>query len=128
MIWVLADDRAGHANQALGVADSLGLPYEVKSLEYWGLAKLPNILLGATFVHLSGDALAPPWPDLVIAAGRRTVPVARAIKRAADARCFLVQCMWPGAGAGAIDLIALPAHDPPHRRAAARRTPERGSA
>ena len=122
LIWVLADDRAGHANQALGVADALGLPYEVKSLEYWGLAKLPNILLGATFVHLSGDALAPPWPDLVIAAGRRTVPVARAIKRAADARCFLVQCMWPGAGASAIDLIAPPAHDSPRRRANMLRT------
>lgn len=122
MIWVLADDRAGHANQALGVADALGLPYENKSLAYNGLSKLPNIILGATFLHLSGDALGPPWPALVIAAGRRTVPVARAIKRVSDTPCYLVQCMWPGTGAGAIDLIALPAHDSPHRRANMLRT------
>ena len=125
MIWVLADDRAGHTNQALGVADALALPYAVKSLSYRGLSKLPNFLLGATLAHLSWtarDALAPPWPELVIAAGRRTVPVARAIKQASGAPCFLVQCMWPGAGIADIDLIALPAHDSPHRRANMLRT------
>jgi len=114
MIWVLADDRAGHANQALGVADALGLAYDVKSLQYSRLSKLPNSLLAATFRHLSRSArddLQPPWPQLVIAAGRRTAPVARAIKRAASGRCFLVQCMWPGAGASEFDLIAAPAHD-----------------
>jgi hypothetical protein len=114
MIWVLADNRAGHATQALGVADALRLPYETKRLDYAWLAKLPNILLGATFRHLSASArgsLVPPWPELVIAAGRRTAPVARAIKRAAGGRCFIVQCMWPGTGASDFDLIAAPAHD-----------------
>jgi uncharacterized protein len=112
-VWVLADDRVGHANQALAVAESLGLPFETRKLRYNALAQLPNGLLGATLAHLTTQArraLAPPWPDLVIAAGRRTAPAARALRRAAPGlRC--VQCMWPGAGAADFDLIALPAHD-----------------
>ena len=112
-VWVLSDDRAGHANQALGVAEALGLSFTVKPLAYNHLARLPNRLLGATMAHLAAAAravLAPPWPELVIAAGRRTAPVARAIAGVAPAT-RLVQCMWPGAGARDFDLIAVPAHD-----------------
>jgi hypothetical protein len=113
-VWVLADDRTGHANQALGVADALGLAYEVKRLGYNRLARLPNLVLGASRLHLARAerrAIAPPWPDIVIAAGRRTAPVARSIKRRADGRTFLAQCMWPGAGASGFDLVAVPEHD-----------------
>ncbi len=112
-IWVLADDRVGHANQAMAVAEALDAPFDTKRLRYNDLAQLPNALLGASLDHLTSETrgtLAPPWPVLVIAAGRRTVPVARALRRKAPGlRC--VQCMWPGVGAADFDLIALPAHD-----------------
>lgn len=111
-VWVLADDRAGHANQALAVAEALGAPFEVRALRYNGLARLPNRLLGATDRHVAPEARpAPPWPDLVIAAGRRTAPAARAIRRRSSGRTRLAQCMWPGAGAREFDLVAVPAHD-----------------
>lgn len=112
-VWALVDPRAGTANQCLGVADALGLPYEAKSLAFTVAGRLPNVLRGASLAGLddhSRAALVPPWPDLVIAAGRRAAPVARAIKRASGA--FLVQVMHPGyAGAGDFDLIATPRHD-----------------
>lgn len=114
---VLADDRVGHANQALGVADALAMPYSVLPLRYNRLARLPNLVLGATDRHLATDACpSPPWPDLLIAAGRRTAPVARAIKARSGGRTHLVQCMWPGFAAADFDLIAVPEHDrrPPH--------------
>ena len=57
-VWVLSDDRAGHANQALGVAEALGLSFAVKPLAYTPLARLPNRLLGATMAHLAAAALA----------------------------------------------------------------------
>jgi mitochondrial fission protein ELM1 len=47
----------------------------------------------------------------VIAAGRRTAPVARKIGRLAGRRCFLAQIMHPGTGAGDFGLIAQPRHD-----------------
>jgi len=112
-VWVLADDRVGHANQALAVAEALPHPFETKRLRYNALAQLPNALLGATLAHLTAQTratLVPPWPDLVIAAGRRTAPAVRALRRAAGG-LHCVQCMWPGAGVADFDLIALPAHD-----------------
>ena len=115
-VWALADDRAGNQSQCLGVADALGLAYEVKELRYGMGAALPNALLGASFAGLdeaSRARLTPPWPDVVIAAGRRTAPVARKIKRLAGGRAFLAQVMHPGAGAGEFDLIAAPRHDRP---------------
>ncbi len=111
----MLDDRAGHRSQCLGVAEALGLGFEVRRLEYRARAGLPNVLLGATLGGLTSASrrdLGPPWPDLVIAAGRRTAPVARAIKKASGGASRLVQIMFPGnVGAGELDLIAAPSHD-----------------
>ena len=113
-VWVLADDRPGHANQALGVAEALALPFEIRRLLYGPLSHLPNFLLGASLAGLSvaaSRAFTSPWPDVVIGAGRRTAPPARWIKRR-HAGVFLVQLMWPGSAAG-FDLVAVPEHDQP---------------
>jgi len=110
--WVLTDGRTGHDHQALGVAEALGWPFAIKQIRYNVLARLPNRLLGRHrwgVARPAWPALAPPWPDLVISAGRRTVPVARWLRRhAADA--FLVHLMWPGSVSD-LDLVAVPEHD-----------------
>ena len=109
---MLADDRPGNVNQALAVAEALAWPFLVKPIRYGPFARLPNRLLGASLLGLTEAAraaLAPPWPELVIAAGRRTAPVARWLKRRAP-DAFLVQLMWPGSARG-FDLLAVPAHD-----------------
>ncbi|MBC7906521.1 MAG: mitochondrial fission ELM1 family protein, partial [Rhodospirillaceae bacterium] len=68
---------------------------------------------GASLLGVDGASragLVAPWPRLVIAAGRRTAPVARWIKRQSGAK--LVQIMDPGPGGRSdFDLIAIPAHD-----------------
>jgi hypothetical protein len=111
-IWVLTDGRPGHDHQALGVAEALGWPFAERRLAYGPLARLPNLLLGPSTRGLSAtvrSALAAPWPDLVIGAGRRTAPLARWLKRR-NPQAFLVQLMWPGS-ARDLDLIAVPEHD-----------------
>lgn len=114
-IWVLADDRAGNVGQCLGVAEALGRPFVVKDIRYDRLARLPNLVRGAGLMGVaaaSRAALVPPWPRLVIAAGRRTAPVARWLKRQSGAA--LVQIMDPGPGGrGDFDLLAVPRHDGP---------------
>jgi uncharacterized protein len=111
-IWVLTDGRPGHDHQAIGVAEALGWPFAIRRIDYGRLARLPNLLLGHSTRGLSPQArraLAAPWPDLVIGAGRRTVPPARWLKRR-NPKAFLVQLMWPGS-ARDLDLIAVPEHD-----------------
>ncbi len=114
-VWVLKDPRAGTAAQALGVAEALGCPFEVKDLDYNPLSRLPNVLIGAGTAGLTRESargLAEPWPDLVITAGRRSAPVARWVKRRSGGRSRCVQIMYPGAGGLAeFDLVAVPNHD-----------------
>ena len=94
------------------MAEALGWPFATKEIGYGPLARLPNWLLGRSRLGLTPAAravLVPPWPALVIAAGRRSLPVVRWLKRRQPAT-FLVQLMWPGSARG-LDLIAVPAHD-----------------
>lgn len=133
-VWMIADDRPGNVNQALGLAEALGEPFQVKTIGYGQLARLPNWLLPdnlAGLTKVSRKTLIPPWPDVIIGAGRRTARVGRWVKQRHPA-VSLVQLMWPGSSDG-FDLIAVPEHDrvpddpvlmrtlgPPHRL-----TPER---
>lgn len=116
-VWVLTDHVVGHANQSLGVAEALGLPFVTRDVRYAPLAVVPGLLGPRSLLGLSPasrGALAPPWPDLVIATGRRLGAVARWIKRQARAAGHttrLVQIMDPVTGRGAYDLIAAPRHD-----------------
>lgn len=114
-VWALVDDRAGHTGQVLGVLGRLSLPYQLKRLEFnWLGRHAPNQLLGASLCGLSRRRSAPlnaPWPKLVIAAGRRTAPVLRYIKKKSP-DTVTVYLMWPGSARG-IDLIAAPQHDAP---------------
>lgn len=117
IIWVLADDRAGNRAQCLGVADRLGFAYDIKEIRYTALARLPNTLRGASLLGVSAKSaksLKAPWPDVVIAAGRRTAPVARWIKRQSPDSA-LVQLMWPDAAPAEFDCIVLPSHDRDHK-------------
>jgi len=115
IIWLLIDDRPGNAGQVLGVAEAMGRAHIRKDIRYTALGKLPNIVRGSTLMGVTDDTAAQliaPWPDLVIAAGRRTAPVARWIKKVADKKVRLVHIMNPGmAGAADFDLIAVPNHD-----------------
>ncbi len=113
-IWLLLDDRPGNRSQCLGVAHALDLEFREMNLDYGWAGRLPNFLLGASFAGLSAgsrDALRPPWPDAVIAAGRRTAPVARNVKQLSGDRTKIIQIMHPGGAVGEIDLIAVPNHD-----------------
>jgi mitochondrial fission protein ELM1 len=121
-VWVLADDRAGNTTQSVGLAEALGWPYELKRLVPGPFARLHNRVLGASRAGIDprrSDPLAPPWPDLVIAAGRRTAPVALWIREASGGHTRLVQLGRKGGDrAELFDLVAAPAFCrlPPHPR------------
>ena len=98
----------------MGVAEALGLPYQTKRISYNKWARLPNRLLGSELFHVRRDTqriISPPWPSLVIASGRRTVAVARYIKRKSSDPVFIAQIMWPGSPTKDLDLVSAPLHD-----------------
>jgi mitochondrial fission protein ELM1 len=112
--WVLADDRPGNTTQSIGLAEGLGWPFQIKKLKHAPLGRLHNRLLGASLAGIdaaASDPLAPPWPELVIAAGRRTAPVALWIREQSAGRTRLVQLGRGGADlAELFDLAVTPAY------------------
>lgn len=133
--WVLTDGRASMRNQCLGLAEAAGLMPEVRTVRprapwRWlpaGAWPFPFAALGP-----DSDPLTPPWPDVLIAAGRRTVPFSLAVRKASGGRCFTVQIESPGVAPGRFDLVVPPRHDAlsgpnvvPTRGAINRVTPER---
>jgi hypothetical protein len=105
----------------LALADAVGWPYEVRRLAFRRSELLTNRLLGVTLLGLDpgrSDRLHPPWPQLIVTAGRRNEPVARWIQREAGGpdACKLVHVGRPWAPLDAFDLIvttpqyALPQH------------------
>jgi len=114
-VWGLVDDRTGHTGQVLGVIGKLGLPFILKRLEYNWKTHLPASLIGASLTSVDKSHSAPvgaPWPALVIAAGRRTIPVAHYIKKKSP-KTIIAYLMWPGSAKG-FDFIAVPKHDRHH--------------
>jgi mitochondrial fission protein ELM1 len=108
---VLADPRAGTANQALGIAERLGVSFRVVPLGWSELARVP--WPWPTLAGLDAAARArivPPWPRLVISAGRRAAPVALWLGRQG---MRTVHAMRPGFGAARFDLLVLGRHDRP---------------
>ena len=92
------------------MAEALGWPFDIKRMVYRPTELLTNRLLGTTLLGIDRAAsspLAPPWPELVISAGRRNEPVARWIRRQAGAgsRLKLVHVGRPWAPLDAFDLI-----------------------
>lgn len=114
-IWALTDDRIGNVNQVLGVAESLGVPFDRKEIRYTRWVALPNVLRQKTLIGIQSDCkehLTQPWPDVVISAGRRSFPVARWIKKQSGGHSKIVQIMNPGkSGFTDADLVVLPSHD-----------------
>ena len=122
-IWVLADDRPGNTTQSVGLVQTLGWPYEIKTLHFTYWAHWLDNLFGARLatrfgLHASrSDVLSPPWPDLVIATGWRSAPVARWIAKQNRYQTRLVQLGRKGGAVPELfDLVVSCAYFrfPPH--------------
>ena len=108
IIWVLLGRRTGDNAQALAVAEAAGGRVTLRQLDYNPLYSTPNLLLGASLRSLHPEArgvIVPPWPDLVIGVGRRSVPVARWIRAQSGGKAKLVQIGRPRAPLDWFDLV-----------------------
>ena len=114
--WVITDGSVGMEAQGIAVAEAVGLQFTLKRVRPKGALRLVptplQILMpGKTLLRAvdTCDPLEPPWPRLVISIGRRSVPVALAIKRLSGAYALHIQN--PKVPAGLFDLVATPVHD-----------------
>jgi len=114
----VTDGSVGMEAQGLAVAEAVGLPSSLRRVRVTGAMALlpaplqllvpPSRLLGSVTSNLP---LEPPWPQLIISIGRRSVPVALAIKRLSEPHAFALHIQNPKVPARLFDLIAAPVHD-----------------
>jgi mitochondrial fission protein ELM1 len=120
-IWAVTDGNAGNESQALGLAEALarrrGVNISVKRMSPKGWAALLPAqlwhLLGARaggwpFIGYAGK-LSPPWPDLIIGAGRRIAPLVAALGKLHGVKA--VQILNPQMPLAAFGLVVVPEHD-----------------
>jgi mitochondrial fission protein ELM1 len=110
--WVVSDGKAGTENQALGLAEALGLAPVVKRIRLrapWRWLS-PTVRIGNRWaVGSGGDAFSAPWPDLLISAGRHGIAPSLALRGAAGV--FRVHLQDPRIDPTLFDLVVAPAHD-----------------
>jgi mitochondrial fission protein ELM1 len=112
--WIVTDGKAGMENQCLGLAEALGLAPIVKRVKLRSPWKQlsPFLRHGLSFAHSAdGDAIAPPWPDLLIATGRASIPASLYARRASGRKTFTVQLQNPVIDPSRFDLVVVPRHD-----------------
>ncbi|HEY3887428.1 MAG TPA: mitochondrial fission ELM1 family protein [Caulobacteraceae bacterium] len=112
--WFMTTGEAGFRSQARGLAERLARdPRElVVGLRFpWN--RLPVGLTPDPFALLdpARDRPAPPWPDLLISCGRRTVALAMAIRRASKGRTLAVHVQDPLVRPEGFDLVIAMQHD-----------------
>ena len=112
--WVLSEGMAGTENQCLALAAALGVTPEIKraiTAAPWRWLKSAATALPPGLLARGPDNVAPPWPDLVIASGRKCVALALAIRRASQGGSFVIFVQNPRWGRAGFDLIVAPRHD-----------------
>lgn len=107
-VWLLMGHRAGDNSQVQALGEALGWDFEIKRFAYNSYEILVNLPFGGTLAGVDkpkSDTLSPPWPDLVISAGRRNEPIARWIEKQSSGRVRLVHIGRPWAPLECWDLV-----------------------
>jgi hypothetical protein len=101
-LWILTDGKAGDVAQCVGVADTLNLPHEMRTVSpkppySWWMPFGP--FPPADREDQPGSPLAPPFPDIAVASGRRAAAYLRRLKKASNGKTFTVFLKDPRSGA-----------------------------
>lgn len=116
--WVISDGTAGMENQALGLAERLGMPVAIKRIALrwpWNIVASHLPVSPFKLVSPGSDAIVSPWPRIAIGCGRQSIPFMRAIRKASAKengwRTITVQCQHPRVNPLSFDLVIPPEHD-----------------
>lgn len=112
--WVITEGLIGTQNQCVALAHAAGLDPQIKIVKL----KQPWKSFTPWILHFSPQALAPgstpltaPWPDVIIASGRKALAPSVWIKQQSKGKTKLVIVQSPIVKNSAFDLVVAPQHD-----------------
>ncbi len=115
LCWVMTEDLTGTRNQCLALAQAVGITNPL--MKTLGLKApwrwvTPYIRLFHPMALTAKSAtLAEPWPDLIIASGRKAIAAALWVKRQSSGKAVLVIVQSPVIKDKHFDLVIAPRHD-----------------
>jgi mitochondrial fission protein ELM1 len=108
-IWVFPGNRPGDDAQVYALAEELRLPFETRTLRYNWRFWLNGRHMGASPISIEKElrekTLVPPWPDMIIMVGRRSVPIALWVQEQSGGRTRLVFVGHPRVPPETFDLV-----------------------
>lgn len=110
--WIVTEGMVGTENQCLGVAAALGIAAEIKRIHLRQPWKMLSPWLGAESACTFDPPLEGPWPDILLASGRKSIAASRYIKKQSGGKTLTVQIQDPRIAPSQFDIVAVPAHDP----------------
>lgn len=111
--WVVTEGYVGLENQALGVAEALGVAPSTKTVaarQPWRSLPPRTWINTIGFRALTGN-LAPPWPDVIVSCGGQAALAAYLVRRASEGRTFTIHVQKPALPARDFDVLVVPKHD-----------------
>ncbi len=129
-IWAVSDGRAGIERQSVSLARALQSPERLARLAHIHSTAhrgepirlqpqgpqlyLPANMWPSPLLALPASqraSLAPPWPDVWIATGRRSIPYSRLVRKLSGGQTLVVQTQDPKVSLDTFDLVLPPEHD-----------------
>jgi mitochondrial fission protein ELM1 len=110
-IWLLTGAKHGDNAQAERLMQATGLAFERRNIVLRPGFDLAKPRIEASLHHVDpekSDALAPPWPDLVLTIGRRLAMVALWIKEQSQGRTKIALIGAPKGDSEKADLFIVP--------------------
>ena len=111
-VWLLLGERQGDNAQVLALGRALtldlGWACAVKQIRFDPNCEVPFNKRGSTLIGVDvglSDALSAPWPDVVVAVGRRLAPVSRWLKDQTSGRLLNVHMGRPRVAYHHFDMI-----------------------
>jgi mitochondrial fission protein ELM1 len=110
LVWLILSEKSGDNGQIHAIADSLPWPCETRHIAVRERYVLGKPRVAPSLYHVDwqrSDTLEPPWPDLVIAVGRRMSMVALWIKEQSGGRTRIALIGAPKGKADQFDLAVV---------------------
>lgn len=112
--WILTEGIAGTENQCIGLAEALGMTPVIKRVKLAFPWKKLSPWLPFCHSHAlaeGSDNLEPPYPDLLISSGRKSIGAALDVVKKSHGSTFHVHIQNPKAHVDKFDLVVAPQHD-----------------
>lgn len=108
--WIITEGIAGTENQCLGLAEALGVAPVVKRVKLRFPWKQLSPWLPGLGIAADSDPVCAPFPDLVIASGRKAIGAALHVKEK-NPQTFVTIIQDPKFNPQRFDLVIAPRHD-----------------